>query len=170
MRCPNCAAEDSRVVDTTSDSVLQEIRRRRECRRCERRFTTVERIRMSLPMVVKEGVDGSPARREPFDPDKLRRGIQMACAKRPIPQAAIDRLVASIEARIMERGLEEIASYEIGEMVIAGLCKLDEIAYIRYAIVFLELEDLTAVRAEIDGLLSASEGGVRRSARRVLDF
>jgi transcriptional repressor NrdR len=154
MRCPYCGALDSRVVDTSPDSTHHETRRRRQCQTCERRFSTVERIRIGLPMVVKEGVDGSPTRREPFDRDKLRRGIEMACAKRPVPQAALDRLVASIEADLMERGCEEIASSEIGQMVIAGLCELDEIAYIRYAIVFLGLEDLTAVRREIDRLLT----------------
>jgi transcriptional repressor NrdR len=153
MHCPYCGALGSRVVDTSSDSASFEIRRRRECQSCERRFTTVERVRMGLPMVVKEGVDGSPSRREPFDRDKLRRGIEMAFAKRPVPQAALDRLVESIETQLLERGCEAIASQEIGQMVIAGLCELDEIAYIRYAIVFLGLEDLTAVRQEIDRLL-----------------
>lgn len=153
MLCPYCGARDSRVVDTSADSTNQEIRRRRECQSCERRFSTVERVRMGLPMVVKEGVDGSPSRREPFDRDKLRRGIEVACAKRPVPQAALDRLVASIEAQLLERGCEEISSHNIGQIVIAGLCELDEIAYIRYAIVFLGLEDLTAVRQEIDRLL-----------------
>jgi transcriptional repressor NrdR len=116
---------------------------------------------MGLPVVVKEEADGTPTRREPFDLDKLRWGIQVACAKRPIPQAAIDRLVSSIESQVLERSVEEIPSHEIGEMVIAGLCELDEIAYIRYAIVFLGLEDLTAVRSEIDGLLAGSGHGVR---------
>jgi transcriptional repressor NrdR len=155
MRCPYCGAADSRVVDTSSDSIRQEIRRRRECQSCAKRFSTAERVRIGPPLVMKEAADGSLTRREPFDREKLRRGIQVACAKRPIPQAAIDRLVASIEAQIMTRACEEIPSFDIGEMVIAGLCELDEIAYIRYAIVFLDLEDLTAVRTEIDRLLAS---------------
>jgi transcriptional repressor NrdR len=154
MFCPYCGAADSRVVDTSSDSLRHEIRRRRECQKCGKRFSTAERVRIGPPMVAKVAADGSSTRREPFDRDKLRRGIQVACAKRPIPQAAIDRLVASVEAQIMARACDEIPSFDIGELVIAGLCELDEIAYIRYAIVFLELEDLTAVRTEIDRLLA----------------
>src|SRR5688572_19752829 len=91
MRCPYCGAVDSRVVDTSSDSIRQEIRRRRECQVCVKRFSTAERVRIGPPMVVKESADGTSIRREPFDREKLRRGIQVACAKRPIPQAAIDR-------------------------------------------------------------------------------
>lgn len=155
MRCPFCGATDSRVVDTTTDPSNNEIRRRRMCLACEERFSTVERIRLTLPLVVKYGLDGTPTRREPFDPDKLRRGIRLACAKRPIPPAAIDRLVESIEARLQDNRLEEISSRRIGEMAIAGLRDLDEIAYIRYAIVFLGLDDLVAVRDEIDRLLTS---------------
>ena len=167
MKCPYCGASVTRVVDTTSDSIHEEIRRRRQCQVCDRRFSTVERIRMGLPVVVKEEADGSPARREPFDLDKLRWGIQVACAKRPIPQAAIDRLVSSIESQVLERSVSEILSHQIGEMVIAGLCELDEIAYIRYAIVFLGLEDLTAVRSEIDRLLADSAQRLSTSQRRL---
>jgi transcriptional repressor NrdR len=107
-----------------------------------------------MPLVVKYHAGSDQPRREPFDAEKLRNGIRVACAKRPISQAAIDRLVASVEAQLQERGGGEVASHEIGEIVIAELRELDEIAYIRYAIVFLGLEDLTAVRNEIDRLLT----------------
>jgi transcriptional repressor NrdR len=170
MKCPYCGASVTRVVDTTSDSIHEEIRRRRQCQVCDRRFSTVERVRMGLPIVVKEEADGSPARREPFDVEKLRWGIQVACAKRPIPQAAIDRLVSSIEAQVLERGVEEISSHDIGEMVIAGLCELDEIAYIRYAIVFLALGDLTAVRGEIDRLLAGSARALPAKKQAGLEY
>jgi transcriptional repressor NrdR len=153
MHCPYCGAEESRVVDTLSDSIGNEIRRRRVCRVCGRRFSTVERVRTGLPLVIKDSPPGLPARREPFDRAKLRRGIQVACAKRPIPQAAIDRLVEGIEAQLQASGMGEVPSRAIGEMVINGLRELDEIAYIRYAIVFLGLDDLAAVRREIDRLL-----------------
>lgn len=154
MRCPFCGASHLRVVDTSADSTHQEIRRRRQCQKCGRRFSTVERVRAIKPMVVKERADGTGRRREPFNPEKLRRGLQAACAKRPISPAAIDRLVASIEAHVMDVGIEEIPSHEIGELVIAGLSELDEVAYLRYAIVFLGLEDLTEVQAEIDRLMA----------------
>ena len=154
MQCPYCDAADSRVVDTTADPARREIRRRRECKVCERRFSTVERWRVQMPLVIKYQIGSEQLRREPFSTEKLRSGIQVACAKRPISQAAIDRLVASVEAQLQERGGGEVSSHEIGEMVIAELRELDEIAYIRYAIVFLGLEDLAAVRNEIDRLLT----------------
>ncbi len=127
-------------------------------------------------MVIKDGII---PRREPFDRDKLRQGIQLACAKRPIPRAAIDRLVTGIEAFLGEDSCIEVSSRAIGQMVIAGLRELDDIAYIRYAIVFLGLEDLASVRGEIDHLLaerhvqtspvSNTRGGqaVPRPARRM---
>jgi transcriptional repressor NrdR len=159
MRCPYCNASESRVVDTTTDPANGEIRRRRQCLACHERFSTVERVRLNLPLVVKDGVEGMPARREPFDREKLRRGINIACAKRPISQAAIDRLVETIEAQLQANQAGEVASRAIGEMVIGGLRELDEVAYIRYAIVFLGLDDLAAVRDEIDRLLAIRPGG-----------
>lgn len=151
MRCSFCGAGETRVVDTSTHPAGGEIRRRRQCQHCSHRFTTIERVRLGLPMVIKDGV---PSRREPFDHDKLRQGIVLACAKRPIPQVAIDRLVARIESHLEENSHVEVSSQAIGQMVIAGLRELDDIAYIRYAIVFLELADLVAVRGEIDHLLA----------------
>lgn len=151
MHCSYCGAGESRVVDTTTHAAGSEIRRRRQCLKCGYRFTTIERAQVRLPMVVK---DGALRRREPFDRDKLRQGIQFACAKRPVPQAAIDRLVAGIEACVEEDSHVEVSSRTIGQMVIAGLRELDDIAYIRYAIIFLGLEDLASVRGEIDHLLA----------------
>jgi transcriptional repressor NrdR len=153
MRCPYCDAFDSFVISTRSFESGGEIRRRRECRACGERFTTVERVRASLPLVVKSSGDGGAGRRERFDRDKLRESIQLACHKRPISSSAIERLVGSIQAQVEGQGSGEVPSQAIGEMVIDGLRGLDEVAYIRYAIVFLGLEDLLAVRDEIDRLL-----------------
>ncbi len=164
MRCPYCGASDSRVVDTTTDTAGDEIRRRRVCQACGERFSTVERARASLPLIVKDSAGGLPARREPFDAEKLRRGIRMACAKRPISQEAIDRLIDDIEARLLRESAGEVPSRVIGEMVINGLRDLDEVAYIRYAIVFLGLEDLSAVRREIDRLLRERSHRTRERA------
>jgi transcriptional repressor NrdR len=102
-------------------------------------------------MVVK---DGKPARREPFNRDKLTQGIQIACAKRPVSQAAIERLVDGIEAYLEGDNLIEVPSRVIGQMVIDGLRGLDGVAYLRYAIVFLGLDDLASIRVEIDRLLA----------------
>jgi transcriptional repressor NrdR len=124
------------------------IRRRRECLKCGQRFSTVERVVQTTPLVVKR--DG---RREPFDRQKLLMGIRVACAKRPIPSESLDRLVDSIEARIQSTGKAEVPAKMIGDLVIAGLKELDQVAYIRYAMVYLGLADVEAVRREIDRIL-----------------
>jgi transcriptional repressor NrdR len=146
MRCPYCSSEKTRVLDTTRDP--NGIRRRRECKDCQQRFSTYERAILETPLLVKQ--DGS---REPFDRDKLYRGIRVACAKRPVAAADIERLVGEIETRLQRMGRLEVSSRIVGDMVIAGLKELDHIAYIRYAIVYLQLDDLVSVRAEIDRLL-----------------
>ena len=153
MRCPYCDAFDSFVISTKSFESGGEIRRRRGCRECGERFTTVERLRASQPLVVKTNLDNGAARRERFDKDKLQECIQLACHKRPISSSAIERLVGTIQAHVEGQRTGEVPSQVIGEMVIDGLRELDEVAYIRYAIVFLGLEDLLAVRDEIDRLL-----------------
>jgi transcriptional repressor NrdR len=147
MQCPYCQSEDSRVIDTSHDS-RGGIRRRRECQTCERRFTTYERAVQATPMLVKQ--DGT---REAFDRDKLIQGIRISCAKRPVAAADIDRLVGEIEAALQAMGQAEVSSRVVGDMVISGLKELDHIAYIRYAIVYLGLDDLQAIRNEIDALL-----------------
>lgn len=147
MRCPYCQNENTRVLDTTHDQ-RGGVRRRRECEKCHQRFSTYERPILTTPLVVKK--DGT---REEFDREKLMRGIRIACAKRPVPAAEIERLVGKIESALQQMGRAEVASRVIGDMVIAGLKELDQIAYIRYAIVYLNLNDLHAIRKEIDRLL-----------------
>jgi transcriptional repressor NrdR len=147
MLCPYCRSQDSRVIDTSHDS-RGGIRRRRECQTCERRFTTYERAVQATPMLVKQ--DGT---REAFDREKLIRGIRISCAKRPVAAADIERLVGEIEAALQAMGQAEVSSRVVGDMAISGLKELDHIAYIRYAIVYLGLDDLQAIRNEIDALL-----------------
>lgn len=147
MRCPYCKYEQSRVVDTSHD-VRGGVRRRRECENCGQRFSTYERPILATPMIVKQ--DGT---REEFDREKLIRGIRIACAKRPVSATDIERLVGEIEATLQAMGRSEVSSRVVGDMVIAGLKELDQIAYIRYAIVYLGLDDLHAIRKEIDRLL-----------------
>ena len=124
------------------------IRRRRECEKCQQRFSTYERPILATPLVVKR--DGT---REEFDREKLMRGIRIACAKRPVSAAEIDRLVGEIEASLQQLGRAEVSSRVIGDMVIAGLKDLDQLAYVRYAIDYLHLNDLQSIRKEIDRLL-----------------
>ncbi len=147
MRCPYCQYEESKVLDTTHDA-RGGVRRRRECEKCHQRFSTYERPILATPLLVKR--DGT---REEFDREKLTRGIRIACAKRPVSAAEIDRLIGEIESSLQQMGRAEVPSRVVGDMVIAGLKKLDHIAYIRYAIVYLHLDDLQAIRTEIDRLL-----------------
>lgn len=149
MLCPHCHHDRSRVIDTTHDS-RGGIRRRRECLNCRKRFSTYERAILATPLVIKQ--DGT---REEFDREKLIRGIRISCAKRPVSAADIDRLVGEIEAALQSLGRAEVSSRVVGDMVISGLKKLDLIAYIRYAIVYLGLDDLRSIRNEIDRLLEA---------------
>ncbi len=147
MRCPYCQHPDSKVLDTTHDS-RGGVRRRRECENCHQRFSTYERPILATPLIIKQ--DGT---REEFDREKLVRGIRISCAKRPVSAADIERLVGEIEATLQKMGRAEISSRVVGDMVISGLKELDQIAYIRYAIVYLHLGDLQAIRTEIDRLL-----------------
>jgi len=149
MRCPYCQNDESRVVDTTHDS-HGGIRRRRECQRCGQRFSSYERPILSTPLIIKQ--DGT---REEFDREKLARGIRISCAKRPVSAADIERLVGQVESELQKMGKSEVSSRVIGDMVINGLKNLDHIAYIRYAIVYLRLDDLRALRTEIDHLLES---------------
>jgi len=148
MKCPHCGESESRVLDTAHEAQAGGIRRRRECLKCGKRFSTVERVVSTAPHVVKR--DG---RREPFDRQKLLTGIRVACAKRPIPSESLEGLVDRIEARIQSTGKTEVPAKMIGDLVIAGLKELDQVAYIRYAMVYLGLADVEAVRREIDRIL-----------------
>ena len=149
MRCPYCQNDRSRVIDTTHD-MRGGVRRRRECLQCKQRFSTYERPILATPLLIKQ--DGA---REEFDRDKLLSGIRISCAKRPVSAADIDRLVGEIETNLQSLGRAEVSSRVVGDMVIAGLKDLDQIAYIRYAIVYLGLDDLKSLRDEIDCLLES---------------
>ncbi|MGE5248646.1 MAG: transcriptional regulator NrdR [Bacteroidota bacterium] len=147
MRCPYCHHDDSKVLDTSHDS-HGGIRRRRECLKCGQRFSSYERPILATPLIIKQ--DGT---REEFDREKVARGIRIACAKRPVSAADIERLIGHVESQLQKMGKSEVSSRVVGDLVINGLKELDQIAYIRYAIVYLGLDDLHALRSEIDRLL-----------------
>jgi transcriptional repressor NrdR len=147
MLCPYCKNERSRVVDTTHDS-RGGVRRRRECLGCKQRFSTYERPILATPLLIKR--DNT---REEFDSDKLIRGIRIACVKRPVSASDINRLVGEIESSLQRMGKSEVSSRVVGDMVISGLKELDLIAYIRFTIVYLGLDDLSSIRSELDRLL-----------------
>jgi len=148
MLCPFCEHEKSRVIDTTKDAPGG-IRRRRECLKCRERFSTLERPILATPLLIKQ--DGT---REEFNRDKLMRGIRTACTKRPVSAADIERLIGEIESTLQRMGKSEVSSRVVGDMAIQGLKELDHVAYIRYATVYLQLDDLQAIRSEIDRLLT----------------
>ena len=131
MLCPYCGHPDSRVVDTRAAG--ESIRRRRECQACRKRFTTYEQISEALLIVKRDG------RREPFDRHKLLQGVRIACAKRPIAMADIERVVNQIEEHLFGLGRAEVSSEVIGQMVLEKLKELDPLAYIRFAIVYMEI-------------------------------
>ena len=149
MNCPYCHSDKSRVIDTTHDS-RGGVRRRRECESCHQRFSTYERPILATPLIIKR--DGT---REEFDREKLTRGIRIACVKRPVTANDIDGLVSSIEIALQKMGRAEVSSRVVGDMAFNGLKELDLIAYIRYAIVYLRLDDLNEIRKEIDRLLES---------------
>ena len=147
MECPYCGAEDSRVVHTTR-SEGGSIRRRRECKSCGGRFNTFERTELITPMLIKH--DGN---REEFKRDKLIHAIRMACAKRPVPASEINCLADDIEHPLQQMGCEEVPSRMVGDMVVRGLRDMDTIAYVRYSLIYLQVNNLEGVLSEIDRLM-----------------
>jgi transcriptional repressor NrdR len=146
MRCPHCGKADSRVVDTRDTTTG--IRRRRECLSCRERFTTYEQLASQSIQIVKR--DG---RREDYDREKLLAGVRKACTKRPIPSEAIENVVNQIDAELAESGKLEIPSEQLGQMVMEKLRDLDEVAYVRFASVYLPIADLNSLRQVMDRLL-----------------
>lgn len=145
MNCPYCGYFDSRVID--SRDVNDGIRRRRQCLQCASRFTTYERLQPAGLFIIKK--DG---RREEFDREKLLTGIRKACEKRPLPTGTVENIVDDIEAELYRMGKTEIAAKYLGDMVMLALKNLDHIAYIRFASVYREFEDITMLKEEVDSL------------------
>ena len=147
MRCPYCQSNRTRVIDTSHDA-RGATRRRRICNAGGERFSTHERPILATPLLIKR--DGT---REEFSRDKLLQGIRVSCAKRPVPASEIERIIGEVEAELQTMGKAEVASRIVGDMVIKKLKEVDQVAYIRYAIVYLRLDDLESIRFEIDRLL-----------------
>jgi transcriptional repressor NrdR len=143
LRCPFCGHEDSQVKDSRPTEDGAAIRRRRQCEGCAARFTTFERIQLRELVVLKSGGAEGGMRREPFERDKLLRSVSIACRKRPIDTARIDKLVSGIQRQLETQGDGEVSSTRIGEMVMEGLKGLDSVAYIRFASVY---KDFTEAR------------------------
>ena len=149
MKCPFCDNQDTKVVDSRPTDESQSIRRRRECEQCGRRFTTYEKIEEIPLIVVKK--DGS---RQIFDRSKVINGIIKACERRPVPMDDIDKIVSDIEKGLSNLMLKEMDSSIIGEYVMEHLRAIDDIAYMRFASVYLEFEELENFTQEIEKLLA----------------
>ena len=135
MRCPFCSSEDTQVVDTRSNEDSNVIRRRRKCPKCDKRFTTYERVELRMPRLVKKG--GS---RTDFDRDKLLGSMRLALRKRPVATGEVDAAVDRIEEKLLAVGEREIPTSRVGDLVMRELAKLDKIAYIRFASVYRSFE------------------------------
>jgi transcriptional repressor NrdR len=148
MRCPFCTEQDTRVMDSRESSEGAVIRRRRECAKCHRRFTTYERVEELNPLVVKK--DG---RREAFDREKVLHGLKKACEKRPVSVVQLETLVSDIERRLQELGDKEVPTAAIGEMVMERLPQLDEVAYVRFASVYRSFRDIAEFMDELKDII-----------------
>lgn len=147
MRCPFCAGSETEVLESRITEDGEGVRRRRECKKCGKRFTTVEKVRGTALWVVKK--DG---RREPFDREKVKRGILRAIEKRPVSLELIEDVVNETEREMLRREKEEVPSRAIGEAVLKRLRKIDKVAWLRFASVYLEFEDLRDFEKAIDKL------------------
>lgn len=147
MKCPDCDYLDSKVIESRDLEEGASIRRRRQCLRCNFRFTTYERSEQPRLSVIKK--DG---RREPFAREKIAGGIYRACEKRPIPVAQIEELIAEIERELRAKGEPEIAVADIGEIIMSRLLELDDVAYVRFASVYRSFADVESFEAELDRL------------------
>ncbi|MEZ5553549.1 MAG: transcriptional regulator NrdR [Pseudomonadales bacterium] len=153
MHCPFCGADDTKVIDSRLVAEGDSVRRRRECLTCGERFTTFELAELVMPRIVKS--DGT---REPFDEDKLRRGLQRALEKRPVSIEQIESALNHIKHRLRSSGERELASRVVGETVMEELRKIDGVAYVRFASVYRDFQDVSEFQDEIRKLTKAAGG------------
>ena len=147
MHCPFCGADDTKVIDSRLVAEGDSVRRRRECQTCGERYTTFATAELGMPKIVKS--NGS---REPFDEDKLRRGLLRALEKRPVPEEEIEAVLSRIMHVLRSTGERELPSRRVGEEVMNELRKLDAVAYVRFASVYRSFQDLSEFQAEIQRL------------------
>ena len=150
MKCPFCGHLEDKVIDSRSAGTGEVIRRRRECESCTRRFTTYERVEDVLPTVVKK--DG---RREPFDRQKLVRGLRTACSKRPVSIERVEAIADAIEREVQEHEKREVTASELGERVMGHLREVDEVAYVRFASVYRSFRDVDEFLVELGKIVKS---------------
>jgi len=147
MKCPFCGNLEDKVIDSRTSKEGSAIRRRRECLKCAKRFTSYERVEDIIPMVIKK--DG---RREPFDRQKVFTGLKKACEKRPIGMETLEGITDTIEKKLIGLGVKEIQSTWIGEEVMGSLRELDKVAYVRFASVYRQFKDINELMNEVKTL------------------
>ena len=147
MRCPFCTTLENKVIDSRLSQGGEVIRRRRQCEGCKRRYTTYERVEQALPLVIKK--DG---RRQPFDREKILAGLRRSCAKRDVSAEALDRVVEAVQRAVVEEGESEVLSSLVGRFVLRELETLDQVAYVRFASVYREFQDVREFVAELEQL------------------
>ena len=151
MKCPFCQGDNYRVIDSRASQDGFAIRRRRECLACKRRYTTYERIEgTTVKIVKKDGV------REPFDPTKIKQGLEKACWKRPISDAQLEAIIAAVENDLETNFESEVESRQVGELVMQHLRQLDQVAYVRFASVYRQFEDVHDFVSELKPMLAES--------------
>ncbi|MEM9941490.1 MAG: transcriptional regulator NrdR [Planctomycetota bacterium] len=161
MKCPYCQEDNDKVIDSRSSDDGFSIRRRRRCLDCDKRFTTYERVAELEIQVVKK--DGS---RQPFRPEKIRKGLERACWKRPIPTDEVEKAIAEIVQGVYMQGTSELESRLIGEMVMEKLVELDDVAYIRFASVYRQFRDIHDFFEEVRPMLDKKpEGSVETKTK-----
>lgn len=164
MKCPFCAFNDTKVIDSRPDRDGSVIRRRRECESCSRRFTTHERVEEVLPLIQKK--DG---RREPYDRAKVISGMKKACEKRPVSIDLIEDMAARLEGRLLESGEKEVSSTVIGEWIMNELHGVDEVAYVRFASVYRSFRDINEFMSELQDLLKNGDKSAVKSRKKGSD-
>lgn len=153
MECPNCHENASKVIDSRPSDENRSIRRRRECENCGYRFTTFERVEQTPLLVIKN--DGT---REPFNREKILRGVMMAAQKRPISSQQLDTLFDHVDNAVRKQGVSEISSKEIGEIVMDELANLDDVAYIRFASIYRQFTDVSGFMEAMTDMLKKQHG------------
>ena len=147
MQCPYCNADDTKVIDSRLAAEGAQVRRRRQCNQCQERFTTFEVVEVVMPRIIK-----SNNRIEPYDSQKLRRSIQLPLQKRPVTLDEQEAMISRIEKRIRQLGEREVSSKALGEVVMSELKELDDVAYVRFASVYRDFQDIEAFRQELQNI------------------
>ena len=164
MQCPFCNSPDTRVIDSRLAEEGTQVRRRRGCETCNGRFTTFEKAQLTMPSIIKRG--GDP---QPFSEAKLRRGFESACYKRPVLPEQIEHAIDNIERKLRQTGERELPSRRVGEWVMEELRDLDHVAYVRFASIYRDFDDVNAFQEEIQKLKAMPSAEQRRSQLELID-